>query len=629
MLFTPIDVCSLRIRNRLVLAPMDTELNSVIGEVTDRMIAYYAERAAGGIGLIITEFTAIDAVQRLTSPGIYSDRFIAGWERLTERVHSYGAKIILQIAHHGGRAVSQVTGVKPVAPSAIKSPLYPEMPRALSELEIEAIIESFTKAAKRGEMAGFDGVEIHAGHGYLLGEFISPHTNRRDDAFGGDFEKRMHVPAQILKGIRNITHKGFPVGLKFSAYECLEDGIDITLGRHIATYMERCGIDYLHVSALSFPLPETRYFSVPPVYTLHPPLVELAARIKEVVNIPIIAVGGIGTREEAENVLKEGSADLVAIGRAMIADPQLPSKWKNGNLVRACIRCNRCHTRIMEQKTLRCAVNPMAGRETEHMRMASHPKRIIVVGGGPAGVMAAVTASERGHEVHLFESRNTLGGKTIAGSLPSFKEPFRRFLTWLNHWAANSTVNLYLGENATPDRVLKYAPDHVILATGGKQHPFPVAGKKLIDSITAFERGVTLPDRILVVGAGMVGCEIACYLSELGKTVILADVMSEEQLMKGEHFFNRLALLQMVREQVAEVHLGAGLIIEEDPVRIDGTQITADTIINATGFVQNSDLVKEYMNALDSEMLSIIGDEKTSSDVYAAVQDAFATAITI
>ena len=626
--FSPIDIGQVKLKNRIALAPMDTELCGMSGEVTEEMIAYYEERASGGFGLLFTEFTAVDAMQRLTSPGIYSDRLISGWERLVERVHAHRARIILQIAHHGGRALERVTGVRPVAPSAVGSPLYPQTPRELTIPEIEELITSFVQAAIRAHAAGFDGVEIHAGHGYLIGEFVSPHTNRRDDKYGGNFEKRMRFPTEILKQVKREFGKSFIVGFKFSAYERLEGGIDIDLGRQIANYIEKQGADYLHISALTFPLPEKRYLSVPPIYVVDPPLVELAAQVKEAVEIPVITVGGIGKMEQAEGAIARGDADIVALGRAAIADSELPKKWEHGGVVRPCIRCNRCHIRIMEQKTLRCAINPHVGRELEPLPPTARPKRVVVVGGGPAGTTFAETAAGQEHDVHLFEKRGSLGGKVLAGSKPTFKEPLRRYLTFLNHQLAHSDVTLHLCTEATPESVAKLSPDWVILATGGKQHT--LANRiQTIDCISAFEHPEKTGASVVIVGAGMGGCELAWYLSDLGKSVVLVDVLPESDLMQDEHYFNRLILLQIVKEKTANIFLGSDFEIGPDYIVTDNSKIKVDSIVNATGFTPNTELIETYTRAFAHDKVLVIGDELQAKDIYTATQGAFTIATTL
>ncbi len=619
--FEPITIGPLTLKNRLALAPMDTELSGLHGEVTRAMMDYYAARAGGGVGLILIEFTAVDEAQRLTSPSIYSDRFIAGWSTLVDLVHAHGAGVILQIAHHGGRAVKRITGRLPVAPSAISSPIYPETPKELSREEIDELIVKFVRAAERAKAAGFDGVEIHAGHGYLIGEFVSPYTNKRTDEFGGSFENRMRFPVEILKGIRASLGRDFVVGFKFSAYEAVERGIDLELAVEIARYMEDQGVDYLHVSVLSFPLPELRYPSVPPIYTPAPPLVELAAEIKRHVHVPVMTVGGFGELEEAERVLAEGSADIVALGRALIADPNLPRKWRHQELPRPCIRCNRCHIRIMEQKPIRCAVNPEVGRESESQPRARSPKRIAVIGAGPAGITAALVASRRGYEVHLFEQQHRIGGKVIAGSRPSFKRPLQRLLEFWEREIAASEVFLHLGFTATPESVASLKPDLVILATGGRPRslPFPVN----LEAIQAFQQPDLVGDRVLVIGAGMVGCELALYLKRLGKEVFLVDKLPEDRLMIDEHFFNRYILLEEIKREGVVLHAGVKVELDGRKALIDGATVEVDSVINATGFVPDPDLLRRYREVFGPERTIAVGDLKRPGNIYTAVQEAY------
>jgi len=622
--FQPIKVGAITLKNRLALAPMDTELSGYNGEVTDDLIAYYVERARGGVGLIIVEFTAVDAKQRMTSPAIFSDRFISGWARLVEKVHAYGAKTVLQIAHHGGRALERVTGVRPVAPSAVRSPIYEGVPRELGKEEVEDLIVKFVRAAERAKAAGFDGVEIHGGHGYLVGQFVSPHTNQRHDEFGGTFENRMRFPVEILRQTRASVGDDFVIGFKFSAYESLEGGIDTELAKRIAAYMEGQGVDYLHVSVLSFPLPETRYPSVPPIYTPRPPLVELAAQIKAQVKVPVITVGGFGSLEEVEEVLKRGAADIVALGRALIADPELPNKWRHGGLPRPCIRCNRCHTRIMEQKILRCAVNPKAGREGEIVSRVSQAKRIAVVGGGPAGITAAVIAAQRGHKVHLFEERNYIGGKVVAGSRPVFKRPLKQFLEFLNSWVRSNPVALELGVRATPEVIDELSPDLVFLATGGKQRALPF--DTTIDSLTAFEHPDELGKRVLIVGAGMVGCELALFLKRLGKDVLLVDKLREQQLMPDEHYFNKYILLEEVKRARVGFYPGTDVQLEGKEAKLAGQIVEVDSVVNAAGFEPDTELANRYRGIFGEDRVLVIGDTRKPGNIYTAVQEGYLTA---
>jgi len=351
-LFSPIQIGKKRIKNRIVMAPMGTRFENVDGSISESLIDYFEARAKGEVGLIISHFTMISKEQRMHSPGIFSDRFIPSLNRLCERVQCYGARFILQIAHPGGKALPDITGKRAVAPSSIHSPLYLEPPRELSKEEIELLIQEFIQAARRAKEAGCDGVEVHGAHTYLIGQFISPHTNRREDEYGGDFERRMRFPSKIVRGIKHLVGDNFIIGFKFSAHEHLEGGVDSELSQKIAKWMEKEGCHYIHVAATSSTIPgflECDFPSVPSIYSPQGTLVKLAEEVKKVVDIPVIATGGITNPEYAEKVLSKGKADLIALGRALIADPEWVVRTRKKERVKCCIRCNTCHKRLFEK----------------------------------------------------------------------------------------------------------------------------------------------------------------------------------------------------------------------------------------------------------------------------------------
>ncbi|MCK4926569.1 NADH:flavin oxidoreductase, partial [Candidatus Aerophobetes bacterium] len=283
-LFSPIMVGRSEVKNRVVMAPMGANFEAVDGSVTEALIDYFEERARGEVGLIISPFAMVSREQRIGTLGIFSDRFIPGMSRLCGRVQSFGAKFVLQIAHPGGKAMRGLTGKRPLAPSSIESLIYPERPRELTREEIEELIEEFVEAARRAKEAGCDGIEVHGAHTYLVGQFISPHTNRREDEYGKDLEGRMKFPSSIVKGVRRICGEDFVVGFKFSAHEHLEEGVDDDLARKIARYMEREGADYIHAAATSSTIPgflECDFPSVPSIYSPQGVLVKLAENVKK------------------------------------------------------------------------------------------------------------------------------------------------------------------------------------------------------------------------------------------------------------------------------------------------------------------------------------------------------------
>ena len=329
-LFTPIRVGPLEVKNRVVLAPLDVGLHGPDGEVTDRYIDFLVDRARGETGLLITEFTSVWPEKRVITTSVWDDRFIPGLSRISEAVHDAGAPVFMQIAALGGKSY-----VEPFAPSAVDSELYEQVPREMTVPEIQNMVECFVRGAERAQRAGFDGVEYHCAHSYLGGQFISPHTNRRDDEYGGDFERRMKFSAEVVAGIRGACGDDFPIGFKFSAHEHLHGGVNDRCdvgesdGDHlqVAKYMEDIGVAYLHVATTSSTIMKVKGFvecthpSVPPLYIKPNTLVDLAAEVKDSgVRVPVIATGGITDPDDAEGIIAEGRADMVALGRTLIAD---------------------------------------------------------------------------------------------------------------------------------------------------------------------------------------------------------------------------------------------------------------------------------------------------------------------
>ena len=580
--FQPCRIGSLTLKNRLAMSQMTMNFATEDGHVTDKLIAHYRERAKGGVGLIFVEGTYFTPEGKgyVRQLGISSDRHVEGLKRLTDAVHALknDTRIFLQIHHAGGRVSSKISGLQPVAPSAV--PAYPgaEMPRALTREEIAGLVEAHVEAAARAKAAGFDGVDIHCAHGYLVPSFFSPLTNLRTDEYGGDLAGRTRFLTEIVRGIRARLGKGFPLTIKISGDEYIEGGLGIPAMIEIARLAEEAGIDGLIVSAGT---PGGQKFEdlgeahkvmrTLPMMTEPGCLVPIAAEFKKALHIPIVTVGRINTIALAEEILSQGKADIAAIGRALLADPDLPNKALEGREeeTRSCIGCNEgCYKRILGQLDICCSVNPFLGREAEPAAPKADPaKRIVVVGAGPAGMEAACRARDRGHDVTLIDKGRRVGGQLLLAAVPPGRKDITLFTDYLAGRLARSGVKVFLNEEISTTRILSLRPDAVILATGAQPCVLAVPGLAAERSLTAWDvlAGRSIPEGpCLVVGAGLVGCETADFLSEAGEKVTVVELLPE---IAGDADKDTKAYFDIrFREKGVVVHTGVTL------VRVEGRQ---------------------------------------------------------
>jgi len=627
MLMSPYRLGKLELRNRMVMAPMLSRLCDQHGGVTQKLIDYYAARAEGGVGLIIVEYAYIDSEFShafIGQLGVYDDLLVAGLGDLAEAIHEWGAKALLQICHAGRCTSSKIIGRQPISPSANWNLAGTDMAREMTAGEIEDVKEAYAEAAHRAQMAGFDGVEFHGTHGYLLAQFFSPRFNRRSDSYGQD---RARFPVEVVEKVRSRVGDDFVVGYRMSGEEFIPDGITIESAQDLARRLEQAGVDYLHVSA---GLQEKGENFVPPVYLPVAPLVPLAEKVRGVVGVPVMTVGAIHDPDLAEDILAQGKADLVAVGRALIADPNMPAKVRAGRLetIRPCVRCMEgCCNRQASFLNQRCAVNPEVGRERDmKLTRADKVKRVCVIGGGPAGMEAASALAQRGHVVTLVEKEAELGGLLRFAAVPAFKKELNDLLNYMADEVNRHGVEVWLSQTATTDWIRGLSPDAVVVATGSS---FRDPGIKGIDQESVVWATDLLADEsragenVVVVGGSAMGCELALHLSRRGRSVTLVEMLDE--LAVDLFGVVRPVLLGLLEDSDVRVLTGHRLLEIQPTAALFSapTQVPvamhADTVALAFGLAPNTELAAQLAGAVEN--LYTIGDCVAPRKIYNAIQE--------
>jgi len=562
-LFSPLKLRGVVIPNRIASPPHGVHMadfHSFL--VTDRLVAYYEERAKGGIGLIIAGGTFIHptSMKRLGCNQVWDDSAIPGLKILADAVHKYGTKIFGQLSHTGRQGTSDPTGYPLWAPSPIPCPLNREVPHEMETEEIEELVEATRQAARRFKEAGFDGVEIYAGQGYLLSEFLSPYSNARTDEYGGTFKNRMRIVYEVIDAVRDEVGKDYAVGIRLIGDEFTEGGLGVEDAKQIAKAVEATGkIDYINQGHCNY---STFYTMCPDMSFPLAPFTYIAAELKQVVEIPVFTVASITDPVLAEKILAEGQADAVCMARGLVSDPELPKKAREGRLdeIRNCICCNEgCIGRIWHHLPMGCVQNPAVGYERElgigTMKPAGVRKKVMVIGGGPAGLKAAEVAAERGHQVTVYEKSNELGGQVLIAAKAPKRELLASCVTHLAKQFGRLGVEAKLGVEVTPEMVEREKPDAVVVATGSipELPPIPGAdGGNVYNTWQVLNEEVDVGNKVVIVDGGeahLKFCTTADFLAERGKKVEMITHISSIG-MEIEAFTRVPLLMRLGRNKV-------------------------------------------------------------------------------
>ena len=529
-LFTPFQIRHIILENRIVMPGLASFLIEEDGSITDKTVEHYRKRAAGGPAMVIVEAHAVspEGIVSEHQARIYDDRFIDGLSRIADVMKSEGALPAIQLHHSGRQTPFKVIKQKPYAPSPLPCPTIRGEVEPLTIEGIQRIIGHFGDAAERAVQAGFQLIEIHGAHGYIINQFLSKFSNIRDDQYGGSTANRTLFAREIVQEVRKRVGPDFPLSFKISAQEFVPDGLDVEESIKILKLLVEDGIDVVQVSAGNDATPE---WICQPMFMKKACLADSAARVKKALDIPVMSVGRINDPIVADAIIVEGKADLVCMGRGLLADPEMPKKARAGNLddIRICIACNTCMESIFRRGRVECLVNPTLGREKEmEIIPAASPRKVLVVGGGPGGLNVAWVAAKRGHEVHLFEKQAELGGQLNLGSITNYKKELLSLIEYQKRQIEKSGVICHLNHEVTVETIREINPDVIILATGSTPITPPIPGieKSIIRTPQQILNGGKPKMRhSIVIGGGATGCEIAHHLSENGCPVTIVEML--------------------------------------------------------------------------------------------------------
>lgn len=634
-LFSPIKVGETVVKNRVFMPPISTNLADK-GYVTDALVAHYAARAKGGVGLIVTEVTTVEPTY-IYLPGdmsIHDDSFIPGWKKLTEAVHQYDCKILPQLFHPAYMAFPIPGTPRLIAPSNVGPYYAKEAPRSVTKEELKVIIKQFGEAALRVKTAGADGVEIHAAHAHgLLGGFLSPLYNKRTDEYGGDISCRLRLTLEVIEEVRKMCGKDFIIDVRISGDEYTDGGLNINDMIYVSKTLEKAGVDMLHVSGgttiargSSIPAPGTKMGS----HAL------LSEEIKKHVSIPVATVGRITEPWIADELIANDKADICMMGRANLCDAEFVNKAMDGHVedIRPCIGCLRCLTGIMFGKRVSCTINPSLEIENEDtITEAKEKKNILVIGSGPAGMEAAFVAHKRGHHVVLCEKDDKLGGEMNLAAVPIAKQDLTLVIKYMAHKLEG--VDVRLNTEVTLEMLKNEFKDYEVIAGTG-------ASPIVINPFTQFKSWMTADDvlagrafpgrKIVIIGGGSVGCETADYLAPLindlfprNRDVTILEMA--DGVMMNESGPGRSLLVRRMMEKGVKIITSAKVdSVTETEINYTQDDVThtikdADTLIFAAGYKKNPAV--EEMLEESGFNYHMIGDAHEIGNIKTAITEAY------
>ena len=631
-LFSPLRIGTLTLKNRFMMAPMENGMAHRGGLVSERLVGFFRERAQKEAAIIMTGSISIspEGAGLPSQIGIYDDRFLPGLEKLCCAVHDAGGRIGAQLYHAGRQATEAVTGLTPLAPSALPCAVVNSHPREVSESDMDELEQKFILGARRAMDAGFDLIEVHFAHGYLLHSFLSPHSNKRTDSFGGSLENRCRFPMRVLRSILKEAAGRVPVTIRISAEEFLEDGLHYEEVRRICLMAQEAGVSAVSLSAGSY---DALPWSIQPMFIPRGFLVPYSQKLKQEMNIPVIVAGRLNNASLIRDIITSGKADMVAIGRGLLADEDLILKMKNGRDedIRYCVACNQgCVDGILSGRAAECLVNARCSFETERqVEKSPRPGNVVIIGGGPAGMECARVAALRGHTVTLCDADPEAGGKLAIVAAPPEKESFLLYRQYLQRQLEELGVQRVKAVIHGPEDIQPYQPDHVVLATGARQSVPPIPGSD--HSLVAMAEDILSGKKksgqnAVVIGGGLVGVETALFLGAKGIRVSILEMADAIARDCGATFTGH------IKEELdrcgAQVSTGAAISsIEPDGVICNGEKLPADTVIIAAGYRPDQSLLEGLKSAFGS--VHVIGDALSPRRIQDATREGFLCACSL